>query len=156
MMEEVSGIRWGVYLSPSTQANAWYRESSPAIGFGSPDVCEKPGAGYCFSLLATVAILKVDANGLPTLPPSTATGTTSTMPANTRAVNNGFYAGRVYAPSATLFGHHNLIVFFAGYHTAKPKNGLGDYRTIGRVGLRTDRFIVDASTNVGKSSDDEN
>jgi hypothetical protein len=127
MMEEVSGIRWGVYLSPSTQANAWHREGSPAIGFGSPAVCVKPGAGYCFSLFATVAILKVDANGLPILPPSTATGTTITVPANTRAtgVNNGFYAGRVYAPSATLFGQHNLMVFFCRVSHAETEERAG-------------------------------
>ena len=79
------------------------------------------------------------------------------MPATTPVVGptNGFLAGRVYAPSATLFGHHDLTVFFAGYHTPKPKNGLGDYRTIGRVSLHTDRFIVDASTNVGSSSDND-
>jgi hypothetical protein len=127
---------------------------SPAIGFGSPDVCVKPGAGYCSALFATMAILKADANGLPILPPSTATDTTITVPANTRVtgVNNGFYAGRVYAPSATLFGHHNLMVFFAGYHTPKPKNRLGDYRTIGRVGLHTDRFIVDAARTLAKAA----
>jgi hypothetical protein len=101
--------------------------------------------------------IKVDANGLPIFLPSTATGTTITVPAKTAVtgINNGFYAGRVYAPSATLYGHHDLTVFFAGYHTPKPKNGLGDYRTIGRVSLHTDRFIADASTNVGKSSDDD-
>jgi len=101
--------------------------------------------------------ITVDANGLPIFPPSTATGTTITVPSNTpvTGINNGFYAGRVYAPSATLFGHHDLTVIFAGYHTPKPKNGLGDYRTIGRVGLHTDRFIADASTNVGQSADDD-
>ena len=46
------------------------------------------------------------------------------------------------------------MVFFAGYHTPKPKNGLGDYRTIGRVSLHSDRYIVDASTNVGSDPDD--
>jgi len=38
----------------------------------------------------------------------------------------------------------------AGYHTPKPKNGLGDYRTIGRVSLHSDLEIRDASTNVWK------
>ena len=52
-------------------------------------------------------------------------------------------------------GGGHLTVIFAGYHTPKPKNGLGDYRTIGRVGLHMDRFIADASTNVGQSADDD-
>jgi hypothetical protein len=99
--------------------------------------------------------ITVDASGLPIF--DGAPGTTITVPATTPVVGptNGFLAGRVYAPSATLFGHHDLTVFFAGYHTPKPKNGLGDYRTIGRVSLHTDRFIVDASTNVGSSSDND-
>jgi hypothetical protein len=101
--------------------------------------------------------ITVDANGLPIFPPSTTVGTTITVPSTTPVAgpNNGFFAGRVYAPSATLFGHHDLTVFFAGYHTPKPKNGLGDYRTIGRLSVHTDRYIVDASTNVGRDHDDE-
>jgi len=101
--------------------------------------------------------ITVDANGLPIFPPSTATGTTITVPSATpvAGLNNGFFAGRVYAPSATLFGHHDLTVFFAGYHTPKPKNGLGDYRTIGRVSLHSDRYIRDASTNTGGDPDDD-
>jgi hypothetical protein len=97
--------------------------------------------------------ITVDAHGLPVFPP--ATGTSITFPSSTpvAGLNNGFFFGRVYAPSATLNGPHDLTVFFAGYHTPKPKNGLGDYRTIGRFGLHTDRVILDASTNVG--SDDE-
>ena len=62
----------------------------------------------------------------------------------------GFFAGRVYAPSATMVGEHDLNVFFAGYHTPKPKNGLGDYRTIGRVSLHTSRTILGASTSVNR------
>jgi hypothetical protein len=50
--------------------------------------------------------------------------------------------GRVYAASRTLFDSHNVTVIFAGYHTQKPKNGLGDYRTIGRVSLHSSREIV--------------
>jgi len=101
--------------------------------------------------------LTVDSNGVPVFPPSTAAGTTITVPSTTpvAGLTNGFFEGRVYAPSATLFGHHDLTVFFAGYHTPKPKNGLGDYRTIGRLSLHTERFIVDASTNVGGSIRDD-
>ena len=104
--------------------------------------------------------ITVDANGLPIFPnPAgpTPAGTSITVPATTPVggVTNGFLSGRVYAPSATLFGHHDLTVIFAGYHTPKPKNGLGDYRTIGRLSLHTDRFIADASTNIGSSDDDD-
>src|SRR5216684_3464835 len=102
--------------------------------------------------------ITVDGNGLPILPPSTATGTTITVPSTTpvTGINNGFYAGRVYAPSAALDGQHDLTVIFAGYHTPKPKNGLGDYRTIGRVSIHTNRSILGASTNVGQVDDGEN
>jgi hypothetical protein len=83
-------------------------------------------------------------------------GTPITVPSTTptTGINNGFYAGRVYAPSATLDGHHDLTVFFAGYHTPKPKNGLGNYRTIGRASIHSNRNILDASTNVGQSGGD--
>src|SRR5579859_2445976 len=67
---------------------------------------------------------------------------------------SGFFAGRVYAPSATLAGDNTLNVFFAGYHTPKPKNGLGDYRTIGRISLRASQRILDASTNISHAGDD--
>jgi hypothetical protein len=108
-------------------------------------------------LITTPYMITVDSNGFPIFPPSTAAGTTITVPSGTPVggKTNGFLAGRVYAPSATLFGDHDLTVFFAGYHTPKPKNGLGDYRTIGRISLHSDQRIVDASTNVGGDSDDE-
>jgi hypothetical protein len=108
-------------------------------------------------LITTPYTITVDSNGLPIFPPSTATGTTITVPSGTPVggKTNGFLAGRVYAPSATLFGDHDLTVFFAGYHTPKPKNGLGDYRTIGRISLHSEQRVVDASTNVGSDSDDE-
>ena len=63
----------------------------------------------------------------------------------------GWFAGRVYAPSGTLFDSHNVTVIFAGYHTQKLKNGLGDYRTIGRVSLHSDRRIVA----IGQGGEDE-
>jgi hypothetical protein len=106
-------------------------------------------------LVTSPYTITVDAKGLPILPPSTATGTTITVPARAAVggVTSGFFAGRVYAPSATLFDSNDLIIFFAGYNTPKPKNGLGDYRTIGRINLHSDREIVDASTNVGADDD---
>jgi hypothetical protein len=100
--------------------------------------------------------IKVDSQGLPIFPPSTTSGSTITVPSSTpvAGLTNGFFEGRVYAPSATLNGSHDLNVFFAGYHTPKPKNGLGDYRTIGRLSLHADRYIADASTNVGSDGDE--
>lgn len=79
--------------------------------------------------------LNVDANGIPT----GTGGAPITVPANLPVVGNteGFFAGRVYAPSAAKFDEHDVTVIFAGYHTQKPKNGLGDYRTIGRVSLHS-------------------
>jgi len=82
------------------------------------------------------ATVNVDANGVP----ATGNGTQlATIPASTPAVGNtlGFFAGRVYAPSGTQFDSKDITVVFAGYHTQKPKNGLGDYRTIGRVSLHS-------------------
>ena len=98
-------------------------------------------------LITSPYTIAVDGNGLPT----SAGGTNITVPSHAAVggVTGGFFAGRVYAPSATLSGDNNLTVFFAGYHTPKPKNGLGDYRTIGRIRLHSDRQIIDASTNVG-------
>lgn len=96
-------------------------------------------------LIASSYKITVDNNGVPA-----AAGTTISVPAVQAigGITSGFFAGRVYAPSATLYGDHDLNVFFAGYHTPKPKNGLGDYRTIGRIMLRSDKPILDASTNV--------
>ncbi len=87
------------------------------------------------------ALLSVNAQGLP----ATGAGTSLvTIPAHTPVVGNaqGFFAGRVYAPSATQFDDNNITVIFAGYHTQKPKNGLGDYRTIGRFSLHSSQHLV--------------
>jgi hypothetical protein len=59
----------------------------------------------------------------------------------------GFFAGRVYAPSATQSGERDVTMVFAGYHTTKPKNGLGDYRTIGRVSLHSSEDITQVGNN---------
>ncbi len=91
------------------------------------------------------ATLSVDATGAP----STAAGAVSvTIPSHTPTVGNaiGWFAGRVYAPSATLRDHDDITVIFAGYHTQKPKNGLGDYRTIGRFGLRSSQRLITVGT----------
>jgi hypothetical protein len=83
--------------------------------------------------------MTVDSNGHP----STA-GTTITVPAHMPVGGNtmGSFQGRVYAPSGTIFDEHDLTILFAGYHTPKPKNGLGDYRTIGRLSLHSSRPLV--------------
>jgi hypothetical protein len=61
-----------------------------------------------------------------------------TIPATTPVVGTtqGWFSGRVYGPSVTLLGGRAVTLTFAGYHTAKPKNDMGDYRSIGRVLLR--------------------
>jgi hypothetical protein len=41
------------------------------------------------------------------------------------------------------------------YHTPKPKNGLGEYRTIGRVSLHSDREIVAIGQSAGDDAGDE-
>jgi len=88
--------------------------------------------------------LTLDANGIPAT-----IGTMTTIPSSPAVVGNtqGFFAGRVYAPSATQDDEDNVTVMFAGYHTTKPKNGLGDYRTIGRVGLHSSEDILEIGAN---------
>jgi hypothetical protein len=97
-------------------------------------------------------MIAVDPNGVPA-----AGGASVTVPANAPIAGNamGWFSGRVYAPSATLFDHHNITVIFAGYHTPKPKNGLGDYRTIGRLSLHSDHEIVAIGQRAGDDDDDE-
>jgi hypothetical protein len=87
------------------------------------------------------ATVSVNAQGVPAIGPGTSL---VTIPANTPVVGDaqGFMAGRVYAPSATKFDDRNITVIFAGYHTQKPKNGLGDYRTIGRVSLHSSQRLI--------------
>jgi hypothetical protein len=96
----------------------------------------------------------VDANGAPVK--AGGNGTTITVPSNPPVVGNtmGWFAGRVYAPSAALFDDHDITVIFAGYHTQKPKNGLGDYRTIGRFSLHSSKTIVAGSNDAGITDSD--
>jgi hypothetical protein len=97
--------------------------------------------------------LTVNAMGVP----ATGSGTQSvTIPANPAIVGNtqGFFAGRVYAPSATSFDPSDITVIFAGYHTQKPKNGLGDYRTIGRVSLHASQPVSIGDSKFGDSDED--
>lgn len=100
------------------------------------------------------ATLTVNAQGVP----ATGAGTSQlTIPAHAPVVGNtqGFFAGRVYAPSATKFDDRNITVIFAGYHTQKPKNGLGDYRTIGRVSLHSSEHLLAVGQDNGGAGDNE-
>lgn len=113
-----------------------YAESSDLIHWTAVNGIHNP-------VVSTSTIqMTVDANGVPVVPP--AAGTAVTVPSNAPVVGGtmGWFAGRVYAPSGTLFDENDVTVIFAGYHTQKPKFGLGDYRTIGRVSLHTDSNIV--------------
>jgi len=89
------------------------------------------------------ATLSVNAQGVPD-----SSGQPVTIPSGRPVVGNtlGWFAGRVYAPSATRFDRHEITVVFAGYHTQKPKNGLGDYRTIGRFSLRSSQPLLTVGT----------
>jgi hypothetical protein len=97
------------------------------------------------------ATVSVDANGVPGSGPGTSM---VTIPAKMAVVGNtmGFFQGRVYAPSATKINNHNITVVFAGYHTQKPKNGLGDYRTIGRVSLHSPIPLATVGATGGEES----
>ena len=99
-------------------------------------------------------IMSVNAQGVP----ATGPGTQSIkIPANTPVVGDaqGFFAGRVYAPSAASFNEENITVIFAGYHTPKPKNGLGDYRTIGRVSLHSSLPVSIGGFEGGENENDQ-
>jgi len=66
-------------------------------------------------------------------------GTPVTVPSTPPVIGNtqGWFEGRAYGPNALRTGtpSHAVTIVFAGYHTPKPKNALGDYRTIGRFSL---------------------
>jgi len=102
------------------------------------------------------ATLSVSAQGVPATGPGTGL---VTIPSHTPVVGDtmGFFEGRVYAPSATRFHDNDITVIFAGYHTQKPKNGLGDYRTIGRVSLHSSQRLiaVGAGDNGDNDRDDD-
>jgi hypothetical protein len=84
--------------------------------------------------------MAVDSSGVPV----SSGGTQITVPSQMPVAGGtmGFFSGRVYAPSAVRSGLDDATVIFAGYHTQKPKNGLGDYRTIGRVSLRASQPLL--------------
>lgn len=75
-------------------------------------------------------------NPIASVVPVTINGATIPAKAPVVGTTQGWFAGRVYGPSLTLLGGRAITLTFAGYHTAKPKNDMGDYRSIGRVFLR--------------------
>jgi hypothetical protein len=93
----------------------------------------------------------VNAAGVPD-----AAGSPIIAPAKTPVIGNamGWFSGRVYAPSGTLLDRENITVVFAGYHTQKPKNGLGDYRAIGHVSLHSSEPILAGSGDTGERGAD--
>ncbi len=98
------------------------------------------------------ATVSVNAQGVPATGPGTSN---VTIPSGEPVVGDtpGFFAGRVYAPSATQLDFNDITVIFAGYHTQKPKNGLGDYRTIGRVSLHSSQFLEEVGPVGGGEGD---
>ncbi len=65
-------------------------------------------------------------------------GNSVTVPSTPPVIGNtqGWFEGRVYGPNAIVNKKsHTVTIVFAGYHTPKPKNDLGDYRTIGWVSI---------------------
>jgi hypothetical protein len=102
------------------------------------------------------ATVFVDAKGVPVGDGSGSSGGAAvTIPANPAVIGNtlGFFEGRVYGPSATQTGDRDITMFFAGYHTQKPKNGLGNYRNIGRVSLHASQPLLEVGPVLGGGGD---
>jgi hypothetical protein len=151
---KLEGGRWGLLFSGGGcidgDSDAFhyigYAESKDLINWKVINGINNP-------IVSTAPLsIVVDSTGVPAT-----TGTTVNVPANPPVVGNtmGWFAGRVYAPSAALSGHFDITVFFAGYRTPKPKNGLGDYRTIGRVSLHSSETILAGSNDAGADDDDQ-
>jgi len=122
-----------------------YAESSDLIHWAVINGINNP-------IISTFPVtLNVNAQGVPANGPGTGP---VTIPRNTPVAGNtlGFFAGRVYAPSGASFDEHDITVIFAGYHTQKPKNGLGDYRTIGRISLHSSLPVVIGGSGEGLGS----
>lgn len=90
--------------------------------------------------------MAINAQGVPAAPGQPSTQITLPAEAPVAGSTMGWFAGRVYAPSGTIFDQNTLTVIFAGYHTPKPKNGLGDYRTIGRISLHSSKPLTGSET----------
>ena len=115
-----------------------YAESSDLVHWTVVNGIDNPIASV---LPVTIAL---DSNGVPS-----ASGTSTMIPTGEPVVGDtqGFFAGRVYAPSGTQLDNKDVTVIFAGYHTPRPKNGLGDYRTIGKVVLTSSKPIGEVGGN---------
>jgi hypothetical protein len=75
-------------------------------------------------------------NPIASISATTVDGVTIPLTPAVAGPTQGWFAGRVYGPTAVRSGPRTLTLLFAGYHTAKPKDAFGDYRTIGRLVLR--------------------
>jgi len=140
---QLKNNRWGLLFSGGSCIDA-DSDAFHYIGYAeSDDLMNWTVINGFDNPIASVfpATLSVNAQGVPATGPGTGP---ETIPANEPVVGDamGFFAGRVYAPSATMLDNDNITVIFAGYHTQKPKNGLGDYRTIGRVSLHSSHPFV--------------
>jgi hypothetical protein len=84
-------------------------------------------------------------------------GVSINVPANKPVVGNtlGWFEGRIYSPSFTLSGEHDGVLNFAGYHTPKPNDNRGDYRSIGSVRLHFSRHIVAISNGADHEDNDD-
>lgn len=144
---KLHGGRYGLFFSGGNcidgDSDAFhyigYAESTDLIHWNVVNGLNNPIASVSAATLAVDPLTGTPLTG----------GTLAKIPSQTPVVGDaqGFLAGRVYAPSATFYDedHRDVIVFFAGYHTQKPKFGLGDYRTIGRVRLHSSQSIVTSS-----------
>ena len=124
-----------------------YAESSDLIHWTVVNGLNNPIASVIPATVRVDPVTHIPSNGAGTV--------LFTIPSHTPVVGSapGWFAGRVYAPSAALSGDHDVTVVFAGYHAQKPKNGLGDYRTIGRFSLHSSLALAGAEEQ-GDGDDD--
>jgi hypothetical protein len=147
--------KWGLLFSGGSCIDA-DSDSFHYIGYAeSTDLVHWTVINGFNNPIASVApfTLTVNGDGVPA-----SSGTTIMAPSQTPVVGNaiGWLAGRVYAPSATLLDENDdITVVFAGYHTQKPKNGLGDYRTIGRFSLHSSKPLATVGQDNGTGGDSD-
>src|ERR1700730_13838154 len=155
---KLSDNRWGLFFSGGNCIDA-DSDSFHYIGYAeSTDLINWTVINGLNNPIASVApaTVFVDANGVPVGDGTGSSGGTQvTIPANPAVIGNtlGFFEGRVYGPSATQSDENEITMFFAGYHTQKPKNGLGDYRNIGRVKLHASQHLLEVGPVLGGGHD---
>jgi hypothetical protein len=151
---QLPGNRWGLFFSGGNCVDAdsdafhyvGYAESTDLIHWTVINGLNNPIAS-----VAPVTV-SVGADGAPVGDGSGSSGGTAvTIPSNPAVVGDtqGFFTGRVYGPSVVQSDQHDVTMMFAGYHTQKPKNGLGDYRNIGRVSLHSSRPLLEVGPVLG-------